>query len=264
MGKASSSKKVARAARTAGKPGQSKNWVWPVVMSGVVLLGLGLVVLSVLGRDQAEAGPPEPGDHWHAAYGINVCGEWLPPLQDIRSDQTGIHTHADGLIHMHPFSSRFGGANANLATFGGETGLELAEGEMTLPDGTTYADGDECDGEEGELTLTVWDSADAEEARTVEGDPADYAPQDGEVVVLSFQPAGAEIPKPPTVARLADPLAAEEGRTPVPLDDVPDVPEDAITDGTEPEDDASPDDGEGGLVEDTDSADEAEEGDADS
>jgi hypothetical protein len=247
MGRASSSKKVNKAAKTAGKPGDSSNALWFGALAVVVLLGVGLIGFTIVQRpDEPDSDvAPQVGEHWHAAYGINVCGEWQQPLQDVRQDVSGIHTHADGLVHIHPFSSRYAGEGANLGVFGEMVGLELAEDSITLPDGETYSTGDDCNGEEGEVRVVVWDDPTAEEPREVDGDPASYAPQDTEVVTIAFLPVGAEVEMPPTVPRLQDPLAAEEGRQPVPIQDeaVPDVPDDAIVDEVAPESDASPDDG---------------------
>jgi hypothetical protein len=254
MGRASSSKKVARAARTAGRPGESKKWTWPVAIGAVVLLGVALVVVSR--PDNPEPIPPRLGDHWHAAYGINLCGEWLPPLQDQRPDDTGIHTHGDGLLHMHPFSTRASGAGANLNTFGDMVGLEIGDGTLTVPGGIQFTDGEDCEGdlagEPGIVQVMVWDDPSATEGRLIDDDPGSYAPQDGEVITIAFLPEGAEIEMPPTVPRLQDPLAAEEGRQPIPIDDpsVPDAPDDAIVEEVEPGADASPEDGEGGFIED--------------
>src|SRR5688500_3616416 len=115
MGKASSSKKVARAARagSTNKGPERRALGFPLAIVAVVLLGTGLVVFSRENRD--EAIPPTLNDHWHAAYGIWNCGEWEPVLVDAGQDLNGIHTHADGVIHIHPFSSASTGNRATLA-----------------------------------------------------------------------------------------------------------------------------------------------------
>ncbi len=72
----------------------------------------------------ADDGPPYFNqDHWHVALGVNVCGQWLanPPEFETRSVRgnvrAGIHSHGDGLIHLHPFSSDEAGERATLRTF---------------------------------------------------------------------------------------------------------------------------------------------------
>ena len=219
MGRASSSKKVARAAKASGRPGTTKSYVWPASIALVVVLGVGLIALSAAERDSADAAPII-GDHWHAAYGVNVCGEWLPPLRDQAPDESGLHTHEDGLIHIHPFSTRYTGERATLNAWGEIVGLEVGEGSLTLPD-RELSDGDDCGGEPGVVRVAVWDAPGAGEPRLLESDPGDHALSDGEVVTISFQPEGAEVEQPPTVARLRDPNAAEEGRPVVPIDEVP-------------------------------------------
>ena len=112
MGKASSSKKVARAARAGSthKGPERRALGFPLAIVAVVLLGTGLVVFSRENRD--EAIPPTLNDHWHAAYGIWNCGQWEPALVDAGQDLNGIHTHTDGVIHIHPFSSASTGNRA--------------------------------------------------------------------------------------------------------------------------------------------------------
>ena len=68
MGRASSSKKVQRAARAAGRPGTGRNWLWPAAVVALVALGVTLVWIS-RGTDQASAEAP-PRTVLHA----------LPPL----------------------------------------------------------------------------------------------------------------------------------------------------------------------------------------
>ena len=43
-------------------------------------------------------------DHWHDAYGSTSATTSCPPSPTRASDdELGIHTHGDGMIHIHPF-----------------------------------------------------------------------------------------------------------------------------------------------------------------
>src|SRR3546814_803057 len=79
MGKASSAKKVARAARAGGRvsSGQPRSLLFPATLTVVAVLGVSLVVYARAERlaEDREAFP-QLGDHIHAAYGVNVCGEF--------------------------------------------------------------------------------------------------------------------------------------------------------------------------------------------
>jgi hypothetical protein len=80
---------------------------------------------------------PTIDDHWHVAYGINLCGTWAQLAGDLeqRNAQdevinedyiaTGIHSHDDGLIHIHPFTEAGAGTNATLGVFFKNYGIEL-------------------------------------------------------------------------------------------------------------------------------------------
>lgn len=196
MGRASSSKKVSRAARAAGRPGTSRNLAWPLTIGVLVFLGIALIVVSI--PEDAEARSPRIGDHWHAAYGVYLCGTFEDPLQDAGPDAEGIHTHADGLIHIHPFSSRVTGEGANLAAFGRQVGMEITDDSLKLPGREVLENGDDCGGRPGVVQVGVFDNSQDAEPRLLEGDFADFAPQDGEMVTIAFLPEGEALPPPPS------------------------------------------------------------------
>ena len=85
--------------------------------------------------------------HWHAAYGFWDCTqakgkEWLPVINgENDTDTTGIHAHADGLIHTHPFVNGVAGKRATLGKFFRTTGLNVTNKEIVLPLKPTSADG---------------------------------------------------------------------------------------------------------------------------
>ena len=81
--------------------------IFPVALVAVLTLG---VALLIYGRatNHEDLGTPRlnsataPGDHWHAAYGIYICGEYLPNMSvGVDPDPGGIHSHQDGVIHIH-------------------------------------------------------------------------------------------------------------------------------------------------------------------
>jgi peptidylprolyl isomerase len=94
-------------------------------------------------------GPVANKDHWHAAYGIYDCNRYLPPVDASElPDPTGIHTHADGLIHIHPFVVSAAGKNAVLGLFASQIGLSISGTEFVSANTTpsiTRKDGDMCD-----------------------------------------------------------------------------------------------------------------------
>ena len=198
MGRASSSKKVARAAKAAGRPGTTKSLVWPLSIGLVVLIGVGLIAVSAAGRQSSADVEPALGDHWHAAYGVYACEEFLPPVSDAIADESGIHSHGDGLIHIHPFSTRYTGEDATVGAFGETTDLEVSDDAIRMPSGESYENGDDCGGEPGQVQVKVWEGPADTEGRLLEADFADFAPQDGDLVTIAFAPEGAEIPPPPS------------------------------------------------------------------
>jgi len=121
MARSAAAKKVAKAA-SAGAGGKGahaeRSFLFPMAMVLVVALG---VVLIFVARDQrteiAPRGAPLLSDHWHSTFNLYVCDEISPTTypNDSEQDLTGLHTHGDGLIHIHPFVST---VSAQYATIG--------------------------------------------------------------------------------------------------------------------------------------------------
>ena len=158
MGKASSSKKIRRVqqAGVSRAPGQRRNLAYPALIVGIIVVGTLLVFLARDSRQATASEAPTTRDHWHEALGINICGEFLGNPSDDGPDRTGIHTHADGLIHIHPFGSGATGDNATMQVFLDQIGASVTDDSLTLKDGTTKTNGDKCDGKAGEVALFVW------------------------------------------------------------------------------------------------------------
>jgi hypothetical protein len=131
VGKASSSKKVARLAQK-GKGRKVRfqgGTLFPALVVGLAVAGTALIIYSRESIPNLNT-PPTVEDHWHASYGFYACDEWLPNLAGNKEEQstdgqlvnnkfrrTGIHSHEDGVIHWHPFSSESTGRNAKFGVF---------------------------------------------------------------------------------------------------------------------------------------------------
>ncbi len=128
----------------------------------------------------ATAGPPRTDDHWHATYEYIVCGDQqsLAPL----FSGVGVHTHGDGIIHIHPFQQSEEGAGARLVKWFEYGGGLLDGDEVRMPgSAVTFKNGDECpDGTIG----TVQIFASGERIQDYE----DYIPQDGDHIGIVFGP----------------------------------------------------------------------------
>jgi hypothetical protein len=191
---------------------------WNVAITVVIVAGVVAVLLQWGGGNSDASGPPRApdaaaniaGDHWHTAFQVNVCGEWLtaqpqfekPADNPNQAANVGIHTHGDDLIHTHPFVVSEEGDNARLSKFADYGGWSVSSdsidawvGPKSAPDQKEWSNGDKCTfgqykGEPGVLTWAV-----DGKART--GNPADYKMVDGETLGIYFLPKGADQPFPP-------------------------------------------------------------------
>ncbi len=152
---------------------------WAPVMLIVVvvfgILGLLFVVRS------ARGGPLISLDHWHATYQTFICGQRQPHFPTWEAAE-GIHTHADGVIHIHPFIPRGEGSGARLVKWFEYGGGKLTQTELRKPGSREeFKNGDECpDGSEGFLQVFV-------NGQNLD-DWSRYIPQDGDRVRIVFGP----------------------------------------------------------------------------
>ncbi len=228
MGKASSSKKVARAARAGGRASGNKqrNLLFPGVIGLIVLLGSGLIAFAANDRkSEADIPPVVDEDHWHAAFGVDICDTFQPNVPTFESP-IGIHTHDDGVIHIHPFSSGGAGENATLGAFLEGAGIELTNDSLTIGDETWTEGEDKCGDEDAELVVAQW-----EDVQSTDEKPAlilrDFNDirfrEDGEGFTIAFVPEGTtDIPKPESAGQLAELGAADDATaTSVPAGEQP-------------------------------------------
>lgn len=230
MGKASSAKKVARASRAGGTTaGTRKNIAFPAALVLIAVLGVGLVVFAR--GTNPGTGDPQLGDHWHAAYGIYVCDRWVAAVPDRGPDSLGIHTHEDGLIHIHPFLAGATGDAATLGKFFDQTGVEVSDSSITLPsgdpfEGRKYVNGETtCGGKEARVVTAYWadamtaDSTDPTDVRT-SNISGERLANDGGAYTIAFLPPDADIPPPLTAAQIQE-LGAVDGGQDAPIEGAP-------------------------------------------
>lgn len=234
----SSTKKAARLAQK-GK-GQKVRFqggtLFPVIVALVVVLGLGLIVYARESRPAADASAPTINDHWHHVYGFYICGEWVQlegdgEARDINGRPTntayarsGVHSHDDGLIHWHAFSSAAVGRRANLGVFLDVFDVELSNNVLQFPEdqraqlpaslreeGRFESGETECpatddnDAETGQLQVVRWDNINSTDAGTtfIAGFDGIALNQDAMSVVIAFVPDDTDIGMPPWTSDFA-------------------------------------------------------------
>lgn len=209
MGKASTSKKVARAARAGGTTHrEGRKFGYPLAIFAIIVIGTSLVVYARSDRTATAATAPQIGDHWHAAYGVYICDAFLPALTDQKEDKLGLHTHGDGIIHIHPFSDAVTGTKANLGNFGDMVGMSFTSDSVTV-NGTTYGPGYDCNGQPASVKVFVWPADDPNaqpQVYTTDFGKVDFL-QDRLAITIAVVPEGVVPPRPesvPTLDKLSD------------------------------------------------------------
>jgi hypothetical protein len=208
MGKASSSKKVARAASTGGgRTARGRTpWGWYSSIFLVVVVGTLLIVVSRGNVNKAAAEPPTVKDHWHTAYSIDICGSVKANLPQ-PSTLIGIHTHTDGLIHVEPQNSLDTGKHATLGRFvSGEPGFKLTRTTIQYPGEKLWHNGDKCpDGKAGKVVAKVWDDPNSSKGTIVSGDPNKILIKNDRLLAIGFvTDGGSSLKQPASKATLPD------------------------------------------------------------
>jgi hypothetical protein len=202
---------------------------------GIAVVGAALIVYSRASIPNQNI-PPTVEDHWHASYGFYACDEWLPDLQGNKEEQdsagqlisegfrrTGIHSHNDGVIHWHPYSSSATGRNAKLGVFLDVYGIKLSDDKIEFPadqGGAVYEEGvtkcTDADGKsvDGEIVVYAFDAYDTPDKYTTYITNFDDVRlmQDGMAFSVVFAPAGSKPELPPSAASLPE-LGAVDGGT---------------------------------------------------
>ncbi len=237
----SSAKKVAKLAqRGKGKKVRFQGGtLFPAVVVGVLVVGLLVIVYARQSRPDPGSFPPQVGDHWHAAFGIYACDTWLPKFVGAQEETvvdsqgnesltnrlyaaTGVHSHDDGVIHYHPFSTRSVGKRARLGVYLDVYGVELSEDRLALPEeqGGDVFDVDDyrCNGEEVDIKVVAWDNfADTGAGKNYITDLTDVPlTRDGMVFVIAVVPPGTDVAMPPWAIDLPALGAVDGGNVPVP------------------------------------------------
>lgn len=235
MATSSSTKKAAKLAQkgSARSVRFQGGTVFPAAVAIVLIVGLGLIVYGRQTLPSADASPPTINDHWHAAYGFNICGEWYQLAGDLedRNSQgqyiyenflrTGIHSHDDGVIHWHPNTSRAVGKNAVLGVFLESYNVVLEDDRLKFPEDNVlgftdeYIEGEtQCDGEDATLSVRVWDSfTDTDEGqRYIANMDRIRVENDGMVFGIFFGPDDMDQSMPPWAAQLPQLGAIDSGQ----------------------------------------------------
>lgn len=192
------------------KPGQRTvgTYLFFVVIAVIVAFGLLQLAVGIFGDTT-----PAIGDHIHAALGVNICGEFEDNAPTFLTragseESAGIHSHNDGLMHIHPEADDETGIDATVGKFFEEGGWELSEDRINLVNGwsnTDVTNGGTCP--DGQVASVRWMVNGTEK----DGNPADFAPEDGDRITIAFLPDGDAIPEPPADAltTLASALAGK-------------------------------------------------------
>lgn len=228
----------------------------------VLVLGLALIVYARTSRPAADASAPqiytgETGDHWHGAYGFQLCSDTANVqlagdleqrdssgnLVSQAMQATGIHSHDDGVIHWHAWSARAAGRRAQLGIFFDNYNISLSNDKLELPEGgddrlaalvfpngapdnpddfpLVYEEGEtQCAGEDAELKVVVWTDyldPNSDSQYTSNFDEILFD-RNGLVVVIAFVPPEVDVVMPAWAARLPELGAIDSATGQLPTD----------------------------------------------
>jgi len=190
-------------------------------MGLIVVLGVALVGISRQERLHPAAATkstvhPTLFDHWHEAYGFDICGTFAPNLpKNPNASNAGINTQGDGLINVEPLSSADTGNNATLGRFVKlYPGMALSSTEVQYPGKPAKHDGEACGTKPATVQVKVWNSPTDNTGHLVSGDPTKLKLANGQLITIAFLPAGSSIPKPTkNITTLLEAMSSTGGAT---------------------------------------------------
>lgn len=203
MAKASSSKKVQRAAKAAAQSrgaSERREIGFPLLVIVLVVALAGLVWFARGSRDPVIS--PTIEDHWHSAYTVFDCGNRMPIFTGA-NDPDGIHSHGDSLIHIHPRNSSATGEDARVGVF-----LETMNAEITTEgifanngEFTPLLAADGCNGQPASIRAARWNLGAAGGPAIIDAFDDNFNDirflQDGEGFTFARVPVGEDPPPPP-------------------------------------------------------------------
>lgn len=197
-----------------GGVGQQRRLIgFPAVVVLIILIGIAVVAIARTQRD--EEARPGLSDHWHSAYTVWDCtdggGAHQPIFEGRRNSQGypydpyGIHSHADGLIHIHPFTANATGKDAVMDKFFDAMFVNIDQNGIFAEEfGVISAVDAVCDGQPAVVQIVRWSSALT--AVAAEPDERIYSDfgnvrfqKDGEAFTIALAPRDAVVPLPPTI-----------------------------------------------------------------
>ncbi len=106
--------------------------------------------------------------------------------------ESGVHTHADGIIHIHPFQSFEEGTGASRQNFFKYGGGDLTDAILRIPGTTvTYHQDDPVPGDGRPGQIYIFESAGGCDSLDLVGRgvrvPPSFVPQDGQCIRVAFE-----------------------------------------------------------------------------
>jgi hypothetical protein len=234
MGKASSSKKVARAAGIGGGRSHRRQtpWAYFGVIAVIVILGLVGTYASRQQRiDKINAagttGGLAVGSTNYEGYAVYECGKFVAPIKTPAPAGQGITAWTPtsgtaptdgGVIQIAPTSNSVAGKNATLGKFSAAVGMKLNAAELQVPGGHLYLDGDSCEGKPGHVYIKEFKDGQDSVGQLYNGDknqlpktnPIDIPLKPGKLLTIAFVPSNEAASIPAPSLAVANELAAAE------------------------------------------------------
>ena len=198
-----------------GGVGQQRRLIgFPAVVVFIILVGVAVVAIARIQREAESR--PGLSDHWHSAYTVWDCtdgedGAHQPIFEGRRNrqgypyDPEGIHSHADGLIHIHPFTANAAGEDAIMAKFFDSMFVTMDQNGITATEfGVISAVDAVCDGQPAVMQIVRWSNAltavrDQPDERIYTDFGNVRFKKDGEAFTIALAPRDAVVPLPPAI-----------------------------------------------------------------
>lgn len=191
MGRASTDKRIARAAGAGGSRLAGRQIPLGFYSALFVIIIIGIIMVVFSRNQRLAASPASKPQVAHLAYAFDVCGTMEPALAP-NTKNSSIKLTKTGLITVT--SSK----PATLAQLlSGYKTIKLTSSTLSYPGSPAYANGQKCGTQVSQVMIATWSSPSAKTPTLVKVNPNKVILRNNEMITVAFLPKGTQPPKPP-------------------------------------------------------------------
>ncbi len=191
MGRASTDKRIARAAGAGGSRLAGRQIPIGFYSALVLIVIIGIVMVVFSRNQRLAASPTSKPQVAHLAYAFDICGTIEPPLSS-KTSNGPIKLTKTGLITVT--SSKPATLAQLLSDY---KSIKLTASTLSYPGSPTYTNGQKCGTKVGQVMVGTWSTPSSKVPTLVKVNPSKIILHNNEMITIAFLPKGTKPSTPP-------------------------------------------------------------------